>query len=87
MHSIAEKLAMNTSTLYAIVKEFSGVSPKEWITNRLIQEAQRKLHYTDISVKELAYDLGFSDPDYFSRLFKKSTGKSVSTFLRDLSGN
>ncbi|MCF6401345.1 AraC family transcriptional regulator [Chitinophaga filiformis] len=90
VHSIAEQLALNSSTLYSIVKEFAGVSPKEWIINRLMMEAQRKLQYSTISVKELAYDLGFSDPGYFSRLFKKSTGKSVSRYvadLRDLSHN
>lgn len=90
VHSIAEKLAMTTSTLYSIVKEFSGVSPKEWMTNRIILEAQRKLQYSTLSVKQLAYDLGFNDPNYFSRLFKKNTGKSVSAFIadhRDLSSN
>ncbi|QMW03184.1 helix-turn-helix domain-containing protein [Spirosoma foliorum] len=87
---IAKKLGMTTSSLYAVVKEYSGVSPKEWITNRLIQEAQRQLQYTSVSVKELAYALGFNDPSYFSRLFKKRTGKSVTEFvtgLRDLSSN
>jgi AraC family transcriptional regulator, transcriptional activator of pobA len=44
-------------------------------------EAQRKLQYSHLSVKELAYELGFNDPDYFSRFFKKCTGKSVSEFL------
>lgn len=83
VHTIAEQLAMTTSSLYGVVKSFSGVSPKEWMTNRLMLEAQRKLQYSAISVKELAYELGFNDPDYFSRLFKKSTGKSVSAFLAD----
>jgi len=86
--AIAKKLGMTTSSLYAVVKENAGVSPKEWITNRLIQEAQRQLQYSAVSVKELAYELGFNDPSYFSRLFKKRTGKSVSEFttgLRDLS--
>lgn len=90
VHTIADKLAMTTSSLYGVVKEFSGVSPKEWMTNRLMLEAQRKLQYSTLSVKELAYELGFNDPDYFSRLFKKSIGKSVSAFLadhHDLSGN
>lgn len=81
---IAEKLALTSSSLYSIVKEFAGVSPKEWLTNRLILEAQRKLQYSTISVKELAYELGFNDPGYFSRLFKKSTGKSVSRYLAEL---
>ena len=83
VHTIAEQLAMTTSSLYGIVKSFSGVSPKEWMTNRLMLEAQRKLQYSTLSVKEVAYELGFNDPDYFSRLFKKSTGKSVSAFLAD----
>jgi len=84
VHTIAQNLALTTSRLYGLVKEFSGLSPKEWITNRLMLEAQRKLHYSPVSVKELAYELGFNDPDYFSRLFKKNTGKSVSAFLEDL---
>jgi AraC family transcriptional activator of pobA len=84
VHTIAETLAMTTSSLYNVVKEFSGISPKEWMTNRLMQEAQRKLQYSTLSVKELAYELGFNDPGYFSRAFKKSTGKSVSSYLAEL---
>jgi len=79
---IAEKLALTTNSLYRIVKEYSGVSPKDFFTNRLMIEAQRKLNYSTLSVKELAYELGFNDPDYFSRLFKKCTGKSISEFLK-----
>ena len=88
LQTLAEKLSVSSSRLYDIVKEFSGVSPKAWITNRLIQEAQRKLQYSNLSTKELAYELGFNDPGYFSRLFKKNTGKTVSDYLanrRDLS--
>ncbi len=81
INTIAEKLALTTNSLYRIVKEYSGISPKDFLTNRLITEAQRKLHYSNLSVKELAYELGFNDPDYFSRLFKKCTGKSVSDVL------
>jgi AraC family transcriptional regulator, transcriptional activator of pobA len=88
VQGIADKLALTSGTLYGIVKEYAGVSPKEWITNRLMMEAQRKLQYSTVSVKELAYELGFNDPGYFSRLFRKSTGKSVSSYcagLQDLS--
>lgn len=83
INTIAEKLALTTNSLYRIVKEYSGISPKNFLTNRLMIEAQRKLHYSDLSVKELAYELGFNDPDYFSRLFKKCTGKSVSEVLEN----
>jgi AraC family transcriptional activator of pobA len=85
---IADELAINTNSLYHIVKHYSGLSPKEFITNRIILEARRRLYYSESSsVKELACDLGFNDPDYFSRLFKKVTGKTIPAFFQDLSGN
>jgi len=83
---IAEELAVSTDTLYQIVKQYSGSSPKEFVTNRLILEARRRLYYGQhTTVKELAFELGFNDPDYFSRLFKKITGKTVAAFFKDLS--
>ena len=90
INTIAHNLSVTTNNLYNIVKEFSGVSPKAFITNRLMLEAQRKLFYSGTTVKELAYELGFNDPDYFSKLFRKTTGKSVTQFvdsIQDLSGN
>lgn len=83
INAIAEKLSLTTNSLYRIVKEYSGTSPKDFLTNRLMIEAQRKLHFSNLSVKELAYELGFNDPDYFSRLFKKCTGKNVSEILEN----
>jgi AraC family transcriptional regulator, transcriptional activator of pobA len=83
INTIADKLSLTTNSLYRIVKEYSGISPKDFFTNRLMMEAQRKLQYSNLSVKELAYELGFNDPDYFSRLFKKCTGKNVSEVLEN----
>jgi AraC family transcriptional regulator, transcriptional activator of pobA len=88
INTIAEKLAINPNTLYKIVKHYSGLSPKEFITNRLILEARRRLFYAQSkSIKELAFELGFNDPEYFSRLFKKNTGKTITMFFQDLSGH
>lgn len=84
--TIAAQLALGDDSLYRIVKKHSGLSPKEFITQRLILEAMRRIHYgPNTSVKELAYELGFNDPGYFSRLFKKATGKTVAAFHQDLS--
>lgn len=88
--AIARQLGINTTALYNIVTRYAGVSPKAFMNNRLILEAQRKLYYAEGSVKEIAFDLGFNDPDYFSRLFRKVTGKTVSAFtaeINDLSGS
>ena len=88
INSIAKKLIISENQLFSIVKEFSELSPKKYLIQRLMLEAQRILFYEKPSVKELAYELGFADPDYFSRLFKKQTGKSISRFvsyIQDLS--
>lgn len=87
IRKIAGELAINTNSLYSIVKQYSGLSPKEFIINRLILEARRRLYYGEnSSIKELAFELGFNDPEYFSRLFKKVTGKTIAGFFQDLSG-
>lgn len=87
IQAIAQELTLNTHSLYHIVKQYSGQSPKAFITNRLILEARRRLSYhKSTSIKELAFELGFNDPDYFSRLFKKVTGKTITSFFQDLSG-
>lgn len=86
IRTIAAALAMSTDSLYQVVKQYSGQSPKEFITNRLILEAKRRMQYGQrSSVKELAYELGFNDPDYFSRLFRRVTGKTIAAFFEDLS--
>lgn len=83
---IAAELALSTDGLYQLVKHYAGLSPKEFVTNRLMLEARRRLYYREqTSVKELAFELGFNDPAYFSRLFKKVTGQTVAAFCRDLS--
>jgi AraC family transcriptional activator of pobA len=46
-----------------------GLSPIEIVHQRLLVEAQRQLRYTTMSVTEIAYQLGFEDPAYFSRFF------------------
>lgn len=83
---IAQELALSTDSLYQVVKQHAGLSPKAFLTQRLILEAKRRLAYEEwTSVKELAYALGFQDPAYFSRLFKKTTGQTVAAFFQDLS--
>jgi AraC-like DNA-binding protein len=44
------------------------------IQERILLEAQRYLYHEIKNVKEIAYDLGFDDPAYFTRFFKKHTG-------------
>jgi AraC family transcriptional activator of pobA len=86
--SIAAALGVNTNALYQLTMKYAGVSPKAFMTNRLMLEARRRIYYAQkVSIKELAFELGFNDPEYFSRLFKKVTGQTIVQFSQDLSGN
>lgn len=81
---LARILAVSETRLYSVVRQFSGVSPKTFLLDRTMLEAQRIFYYDHPPVKEVAYQLGFSDPDHFSRLFRSRTGKTVTRFLNDL---
>ncbi|OJJ15273.1 hypothetical protein BKI52_38300 [marine bacterium AO1-C] len=85
IENVAKELSISSSLLYKIVKKSTQKSPKQYLASLIMTEAQRRLLYAPVSVKELAYDLGFSDPSYFSRFFKKCTGKSIRQFITDLS--
>ena len=81
---LAGELGVSESRLYAVVSRLSGVSPKAFVTRRTMLEAQRLFYYDRPSVKEVAYRLGFSDPDHFSRVFKRVVGRTVKDFLAGL---
>ncbi|MHB1921184.1 MAG: AraC family transcriptional regulator [Chitinophagaceae bacterium] len=66
--------------LNEISKQHSGITAGEHIRHRLVVEAKRYLHNTDLTSKEIAYKLGFDDPHYFSRFFKKYAGNSPVEF-------
>ena len=82
-HSVADYadlLQMAAKTLTHRFKRLNLPQPNEVIKNRLILEAKRLLVHTQMSAKEIAYDLGYEDPAYFSRLFQIKTGETPSGF-------
>ncbi|GAA0535795.1 helix-turn-helix domain-containing protein [Chitinophaga japonensis] len=70
----ARKMNRSLSYLNETVKASTGFPVSYWIQQETMQEARRLLYYTRLSVKEIAYQLGYDDPTYFSRLFKKVVG-------------
>lgn len=78
-HSVADYadiLAIAPKTLTHKFKRMNLPQPNEIIKNRIILEAKRLLVYTSKSAKEIAYDLGYEDPAYFSRLFFIKTNET-----------
>lgn len=76
----AELLNISTPYLNECVKNATGFSVSQLIHERVILEAKRLLYHTDKSVKEIAFELGYADYPYFTRLFRKVTGVSALVF-------
>ena len=79
----ADRLNVAVRTLNKSVNECSGKSPLAFINERIILEAKRMAKYTNMMIKEIAASLGYDDPSYFVKLFKRQTGFLPSEF-RDL---
>lgn len=80
VNDYASKLNLTVDKLNEICKENYGQSPKTIILEKKLTEAKRLLYFTDLSVKEIAFRLGFEDSSYFSRIFKQKTNFSPTEF-------
>lgn len=72
-NSYAKNLNISTPYLNECVKAKTGYSVSYHIQQRIVLEAKRLLHHSDQSVKEIAFELGYDDYSYFTRLFSKIT--------------
>lgn len=78
----AAALAVSESTLRAACARVAKRSPMAMLDDRALVEARRMLLYTDLSVAQVGYTLGFTDPAYFSRFFTRKTGAPPLRFRR-----
>jgi len=77
---IAESLNVSPNYLSSLLKVLTGQSTQQHIHDKLIAKAKEKLSTTDLSVSEIAYELGFEHPQSFSKLFKTKTNLSPLEF-------
>ncbi|MFV1449512.1 helix-turn-helix domain-containing protein [Maribacter sp. HS] len=76
----ANQLGISTKRLNQVLQEKLNLTAKQVIQQRQITEAKRKLIRSEITTKELAFDLGFESISSFSRFFKKNVGVSPTAF-------
>lgn len=78
----ASQLNVSPKYLGRCVADSTQLSPLQIINDRILLEAKRQLHYSTLSVKEIAFNLGFEDPSYFVKFFKRLTGKLPGEFRK-----
>ena len=78
----AGALGISGVHLNAVCRQLAGTSALEIVHQRLLLEARRNLSFTQASVAEIADALGFADPAYFARFFRRGTGESPLSYRR-----
>ncbi len=73
---IAERLNVSPNYLSGMLKTLTGQNTQQHIHDKLIEKAKEKLSTTNMSISEIAYELGFEYPQSFSKLFKTKTNLS-----------
>lgn len=79
----ASVLGVSLAQLRAACVAATGQHPIKMVHACIITEAKRNLIFGEMSVEQIAYWLGFSDPAYFTRFFKKEAGRTPSEFRKD----
>ena len=74
--ALAASAGYSTARFIELFRARWGVTPKDYLLSLRISRAQMLLHTTDLSVSEIAHRVGYEDPLYFSRLFRRRTGNS-----------
>lgn len=76
----ADKLTIHPNHLNAIVKRITGKTAKQIIHDKLLLSAKKLLTQSDLSIKEIAYKLGYEEPTHFGSFFKKHTQLTPNQF-------
>lgn len=84
---ISEKLNVSPSYLRGLLNVLTGQNTQQHIHDKLIEKAKEKLSTTELSVSEIAYELGFEHPQSFSKLFKTKTNLSPLAFRQSFNDN
>nr|WP_297457912.1 helix-turn-helix domain-containing protein [uncultured Halomonas sp.] len=80
IEALASQLGMTSAHLNTLCRRLAGRSALQLLHERLLLEAKRQLTYTNMTISQVADTLGFSEPAYFTRFFKRHTGDSPKAF-------
>ena len=80
INDLARLCQMSLSTFKREFKKKLNVTPLNYITNKRLEKAQRLLRISTQTISEIAHEIGYNDPQYFTRIFKKHTEYTPSAY-------
>lgn len=78
----ADKICLSPNYFGDLVKKETGKSPQEYIQNKIIDLAKERIMGSEMTVNQIAYELGFQYPQHFTRIFKKKVGCTPSEYRK-----
>ena len=82
VEKLALEVGLSTAHLYRKLKALTGMTPNEFIRSFRMKRATQLLEQKKLMISEVAYAVGFNDPKYFRKCFKKSFGVSPSEYVK-----
>ncbi len=76
VETISHEMGISRAQLYRKIKSITGISPNDIIREARLKRADRLLETTDKSVSEIAYEVGFSSPSYFTKCYREFFGRT-----------
>ena len=76
VETISHEMGISRAQLYRKIKSITGISPNDIIREARLRRADRLLETTDKSVSEIAYEVGFSSPSYFTKCYREFFGRT-----------
>jgi AraC-like DNA-binding protein len=86
LDDLAQYINVSKSHLITLFNKTKGYPPLEYFLRMKIQQACRELDFTEQTIKEISIRLGFTDPYYFSRQFRKVMGQSPASYRKTTKG-
>lgn len=84
MEELMRNIPVSNSYFRKLFKAETGKSPMQYLLDQRIENAKQFMTNTTMNIKNIANLVGYSDPYYFSRIFKKATGKYPSEWRKDI---
>lgn len=84
INDLYEELGMSRSQFFRKIKAISDLSPNKLVLNIRMKMAAEKLREGTLSISEVAYDVGFSDPAYFSKVFKSVYNQTPTEYIKSM---
>ncbi len=79
---MADAVGMGRTVFYGKIKAITGMAPSDFLRTLRMQRAEELIVRSNLTFSQVAFSIGFSDPKYFTKCFKKETGMTPSEYRK-----